>query len=74
MGYQKEWSYQHSLIAMFENWKKNLDKCGKYGALFLECYISSFRSNRKYLTKIDSSFGKWKHLFIDVTQGSVLGF
>ena len=34
--------------------------------------ISSFLSNRKYRTKINSSFNKCKHLFIGVPQGSVL--
>ena len=35
--------------------------------------ISSFLSSRKYRTKINSHFSKWKHLVIAVTQGSVLG-
>ena len=35
--------------------------------------ISSFLSNRKYRTKINSSFSEWKHLLIGVPQGSVLG-
>ena len=85
MGYRKGYSSQHSLIAMFRNWKKNLDKGGKYGALFaylsevFDCLqhnlllaklyaygfdykslklISSFLSNRKYRTKINSSFSE----------------
>ena len=35
--------------------------------------ISSFLSNRKYRTKISSSFSEWKHLLIGVPQGFVLG-
>ena len=35
--------------------------------------ILSFLSNRKYRTKLNSSFSEWKHLLIDVPQGSVLG-
>ena len=35
--------------------------------------ISSFLSNTKYRTKIDSCFSEWKHLLIGVPQGSVLG-
>ena len=34
--------------------------------------FSSFLSNRKYRTKINSSFSKWKHVFIGVPQESVL--
>ena len=85
MGYHKGCNSQHSLIAMFENWKKNLDKRGKCGTLFvdlskafdclqhdlllatLKAYgfdykslklILSFLSNRKYRTKINSSFSE----------------
>ena len=36
MGYRKRYSSQHSLIAMFEQWKENLDKGGEYGALFVD--------------------------------------
>ena len=32
MGYQKRYSSQHSLIALFEKWKKNLYKGGECGA------------------------------------------
>ena len=32
-GCQKGYSSQHSLIAMFERWKENLQKGGKCGAL-----------------------------------------
>ena len=35
--------------------------------------ILSFLSNRKYRTKINSSFSEWKHFFIGVPQESVLG-
>ena len=35
--------------------------------------ISSFLRNRKYRTKINSSFSEWKHLMIRVPQGSALG-
>ena len=35
--------------------------------------ISSFLSNRKYRTNINSSFSQWKHLLIGIPQGSVLG-
>ena len=76
---------------MFEKWKKNQDKRGECGALFvdlskavdclqhdlllakLDAYgfdykslkpISSFLSNKKYRTKINSSFSEWKHLLI----------
>ena len=35
--------------------------------------ISSFLSNRKCRTKINSSFSEWEHLLIGVPQGSVLG-
>ena len=100
MGYRKGYSSQHSLIAIFEKWKKNLDKGGECGALFvdlskaLDCLqhdlllaklnaygfdykslklISSFLSNRKYRTKINSSFSEWKHLLIGIPQRSVLG-
>ena len=81
MGCRKGYSSQHSLIAMFEKWKKNLDKRGECGALFVDLskafdclqhdlllaklnaygfdykslkLISSFLSNRKYRTKINS--------------------
>ena len=100
MGYQKGYSSQHSLIAMFEKWKENPDKGGECVALFADLYkafdclqydlllatlngyefdykslklISSFLSNRKYRTKINSAFSEWKHLLIGVPQGSVLG-
>ena len=33
-GYRKGYSSQHSLIAMSEKWKKNLDKGRECGALF----------------------------------------
>ena len=36
MGYQKGCNSQHSLIEMFENWKKNLDKRGKCGTLLVD--------------------------------------
>ena len=36
IGYRKGYSSQHSLFVMFENWKKNLDKGGKCGALFVD--------------------------------------
>ena len=36
MGYRKGYGYQHSLIAIFEKWKKNLDKGGECGALFVD--------------------------------------
>ena len=36
IGYRKGYSSQHSLIAMFEKWKENLDKGGKCGALFVD--------------------------------------
>ena len=36
MGYQKEYSSQHSLIAMFQKWKENLDRGGECGALFVD--------------------------------------
>ena len=32
----KSFNSQHSLIAMFEKWKKNLDKGGECGALFVD--------------------------------------
>ena len=35
-SYRKEYSSQHSLIATFEKWKKNLDKGEKCGALFID--------------------------------------
>ena len=35
--------------------------------------ISSFLSNRKHRTKINSSFSEWKHFLIGVPQESVLG-
>ena len=100
MGYRKGYSSQHSLIAIFEKWKKNLDKGGECGALFVDLskafdclqhdlllaklnaygfdykslkLISSFLSNRKYRTKINSSFSECKHLLIGVPQGSALG-
>ena len=31
-GYRKRYSSQHSLFAMFEKWKKNLDVGGECGA------------------------------------------
>ena len=36
MGYRKVYSSQHSLIAMFKKWKKNLDKGGECGSLFVD--------------------------------------
>ena len=36
MDYRKGYSSQHSLIAIFEKWKKNLDKGGECGALFVD--------------------------------------
>ena len=99
-GYRKGYSSQHSFIAIFEKWKKNLDKRGECGALFVDVseafdclqhdlllaklnaygfdykslkLISSFLSNRKYRTKITSSFTELKHPLIGVPQGSVLG-
>ena len=36
MGYRKGYSCQHSLTAMFEKWKENLDKGGECGALFVD--------------------------------------
>ena len=38
MGYLKGYKSQHSLIAMFENWKKNLDQGEKCGAFFVNSY------------------------------------
>ena len=100
MGYRKGHSSQHSLTAMFNKRKKNLDKGGECGALFVDLskafdclqhdlllaklnaygfdykslkLISSFLSNRKYRTKINSSFSEWKHLLIGVPQGPVFG-
>ena len=35
--------------------------------------ISSFLSQKKHRTKINSSVSEWKHLIIGVPQGSVLG-
>ena len=100
MGYRKGYISQHILIANFEKWKKNLDKRGECGALFVDLskafdclqhdlllaklnaygfdykslkLISSFLSNRKYRTKINSSFSEWKHLLIGTPQVSVFG-
>ena len=42
MGYRKGYSSQHSLIAMFEKWKKNLDKGGECGVLFVKVRIWIF--------------------------------
>ena len=36
MGYRKGYSSQHSLIAMFEKWKENVDKGGECDALFVD--------------------------------------
>ena len=93
MGSLKGYSSQSSQ-------KKNLDKGGECGALFVDLskafdclqhdlllaklnaygfdykslkLISSFLSNRKYGTKINSSFSEYKHLLIGIPQGSVLG-
>ena len=87
-------------LRCLKNGKKNLDKVGECGALFVDLskafdclqhdlllaklnaygfdyrslkLISSFLSNKKYRTKINSSFSEWKHLLIGVPQGSVLG-
>ena len=38
MGYRKGENSQHSLIVIFENWKKNIHKEGKCGTLFV--YLS----------------------------------
>ena len=100
MAYRKAYNSQHSLIAMFEKWKENLDKGAECGSLFVDLpkafyclqhdlllaklnvygfdykclkLISSFLSNRKYRTKINSSFSEWNHLLIGIPQGSVLG-
>ena len=100
MDYRKVYSSEHSLIAMFEKSKENLDKGEECGALFVDLskafdclqhdlllaklntygfdykslkLISSFLSNRKYRTKINSSFSEWKRFLIGVPQGSVLG-
>ena len=74
MGYRKGYSSQHSLIAMFEKWNDLLlGQLNAYGFDYKSLkLISSFLSNRKYRTKINSSFSEWKHLFISVPQGSVL--
>ena len=100
MDHQKGFSSQHSLITIFESWKKNLDKEEKSGAFFVDLsqefdclqqdlllaklnaygfdykslkLILSFLSNRKYRTKIDSSFTEWAYLLIGVPEESVLG-
>ena len=39
MGFRNGYSCQHSLIAMFENLKKNLDKGEKCGALFVDLIV-----------------------------------
>ena len=36
IGYRKGYSSEHSLITMFQNWTKNLDKGGKCDALFVD--------------------------------------
>ena len=36
MGYRKGYSSQHSLISVLEKWRGNLDKGGKYCALFVD--------------------------------------
>ena len=36
IGYRKGYSSQHLLIAIYEKWKKNLNKGGKFGALFAD--------------------------------------
>ena len=51
-----------------------LAKLNAYGFDYKSLKLtSSFLSNRKYKTKINSSFSEWKHLLIGVPQGSVLG-
>ena len=56
---------QHDLLLA------KLNACGfDYKSLKL---ISSFLSNRKYRTRINSSFSEWKHLLIGIPQASVLG-
>ena len=56
---------QHDLV---------LAKLNTYGFNYKSLkLISSFLSNRKYRTKISSSFSEWKHLLIGVPKGPVLG-
>ena len=55
---------QHDLLPA------KLNACG-FDYKYLKL-ISSFASNRKYRTKINSSFSEWKHVLIGVPQGSVL--
>ena len=99
LGYRKGYSSQDSLIAMFKKRKKNLDKGGERGALYVDLskafdclqhdillaklnaygfdykslkLISSFLSNRKYGTKINSSFSEWKHLLIGCLRSLII--
>ena len=47
---------------------------GRYGFYYKSLKLtSSFLSQRKHRTKINSSVSKWKHVLIGVPQGSVLG-
>ena len=51
-----------------------LAKLNAYGFNYKSVkFILSFLSSRKYRTKINSSFIKWKHLLIGKPQGFVLG-
>ena len=36
MSYRKGYNSQHSLIAMFEEWKKSLEKGGECGGLLVD--------------------------------------
>ena len=99
-GFRKKFSSRHSLLAMFEKWKKVIDNGGNCGALLVDLskpfgcivhdlllanlsaygfdynslkLISSFLSDRKFRTKIGSSYSPYLDLLVGVPQGSILG-
>ena len=63
MCYQKSYSSQHPLIAMFEKWKENLDKGGECGALFVDLSkASNYLQHDLLLAKLNAYEFDYKFL------------